>query len=1280
MPAQCPQCGTPLPTDALAGLCPACLLKAGAAADTITDAKQPPFQPPTVAELATKFPQLEILELIGKGGMGAVYRARQKELDRVVALKILPPGIGDDPAFAERFAREAKALAKLNHPGIVTLYEFGKADGLYFFLMEFVDGVNLRQLLHAGRISAREALAIVPQICDALQYAHDQGIVHRDIKPENILLDRRGRVKVADFGLAKIVGAGRDQNVPGQTSSTQPPTIATENLTDAGRVMGTPQYMAPEQKEHPGEVDHRADIYALGVVFYQMLTGELPGKRIEPPSSKVLVDVRLDEVVLRALEKKPELRYQQASALKTQVETIATTPEAAGSGNKLQSDQEEIRNQTKGTKSQLSRTLVITIVFLALIGATIALFALRGHFTKKPANLSQSDFFEKFKSNEIAHVTLNVDPQKSPLMDVTGTYFKTSTNGERTKEEVPFVGSNFWLNRDQERILGASHTVSTRNGVLKSMFWSIAPLLVFLGLLIPATIILIIIILVIAVRKNSTTDDLADLEKWLTLVDNGQYAQSWEAAAPFFRKRISREEWMERLRSARQPQGTVLSRKIRLVRHGLFHTTVKFDTAFSGLKAAVETITCQNQRKGQPQVIGYRILPTYAEESRLKRQALTSLFFAGLTCTLGIITLAWRHSPATLVWCILATALVGIAEGYRTREHRLGRQALAIGLVNASIWLSIAAFTQCQQSLVTATQLASAPQPLQTSSNTPTPVIANPFRKYAINHTYRELVRITDTNSPEGIAARFCIGLVDGDPATSMSRYVIDFAKLPAGAVSLTVPPESKQWFEQLRVPEAMIYQDELAAIFIPQLNTNTFTTFIVGRRKGPWKVSLTLDLPDATNLAEAEGHFRERAPELLESFKSFPDEPPSLVDEAGKELATSMTTMLSAVVNTTTQLVSQIPGAVGQIQNATTNLQSQLPNIAGQIQNAEANLHSQESNIAATEANLQRQMNQLQAGSAQSSTIAPAANQPKATYSSFDQPADHPNDGAAQSGVINFENLPVTDFLKFYETLSKRTVLCGPLPAANITFRSSATLTRVQILQLLDTTLAENGIAMVLTGDQAVKAVPAATVTKENLPEITLPWNQLPESSSPMTRTIRLKYFRAIDAVPLLAPLAKLDNSIVCVQSQNLLILRDYSSSIRQQLKLLETLDQPRADVPATTPVSLLDAQPPVVVETYPLSGANNVPLGETEIRVRFSKVMANGSWSWSTAWENSTPETLSAPQYLGDQRTCVLKVRLQPNKTYAWWLNSNQFKNFQDPAGHAAVPYLLIFHTRTN
>ena len=318
----CHSCGKPIGSDAPQGLCPSCLMQAGMfETGPETAAATPGFQPPSTSELQALFPALEILELIGRGGMGIVYKARQKQLDRIVALKILPPAIGKDPAFAERFAREAKALARLSHPGIVTLFEFGQAGELYFFLMEFVDGVNLRRLLQGCRVSPREALAIVPQICDALQYAHDQGIVHRDIKPENILLDRRGRVKVADFGIAKLVGLGM---VPEAA-----PAPAEPSLTEAGKFIGTPGYMAPEQKEHPEAVDHRADIYALGVVFYQMLTGEMPGQQIEPPSHKVQIDVRLDEVVLRALEKNPERRYTQAQTLKTEVDTIAATPRAA---------------------------------------------------------------------------------------------------------------------------------------------------------------------------------------------------------------------------------------------------------------------------------------------------------------------------------------------------------------------------------------------------------------------------------------------------------------------------------------------------------------------------------------------------------------------------------------------------------------------------------------------------------------------------------------------------------------------------------------------------------------------------------------------------------------------------------------------------------------------------------------------------------------------------------------------------------------------------------------
>jgi predicted Ser/Thr protein kinase len=267
--------------------------------------------------LAAHFPQLEILELLGRGGMGAVYKARQKNLDRMVALKVIPPDAAKDPAFAVRFEREARALARLNHPNIVTVHDFGQTGDVYWLLMEYVDGVNLRHAMHASHLQPAEALAIVPQICDALQYAHDQGVVHRDIKPENVLLDRGGRVKIADFGLAKMLGKGP----------------ADFTLTGTQQVMGTPRYMAPEQIERPTAVDHRADIYSLGVVLYEMLTGELPMGRFQPPSQKVQLDVRIDQVVLRALEKEPDRRYQRASQVKTELASAggwAATPATWG--------------------------------------------------------------------------------------------------------------------------------------------------------------------------------------------------------------------------------------------------------------------------------------------------------------------------------------------------------------------------------------------------------------------------------------------------------------------------------------------------------------------------------------------------------------------------------------------------------------------------------------------------------------------------------------------------------------------------------------------------------------------------------------------------------------------------------------------------------------------------------------------------------------------------------------------------------------------------------------
>ena len=248
--------------------------------------------------------------------MGTVYKARHRELERTVALKALHPHLQqDDPSFAERFLREARTLARLDHPHIVRVYDVGHREDIYYLVMEFVDGVTLRHAMSADRFTPAQTLAVVPRICEALQYAHDQGVVHRDIKPENILLDRSGAPKIADFGLALLTG-----------KSTEP------RLTQTAQVMGTPHYMAPEQIEDPGAVDHRADIYAVGVVFYELLTGELPVGRFPPPSHKVEVDVRLDQVVLKTLEKEPRLRYQHASDLSDEVRSLSAHPACADTG------------------------------------------------------------------------------------------------------------------------------------------------------------------------------------------------------------------------------------------------------------------------------------------------------------------------------------------------------------------------------------------------------------------------------------------------------------------------------------------------------------------------------------------------------------------------------------------------------------------------------------------------------------------------------------------------------------------------------------------------------------------------------------------------------------------------------------------------------------------------------------------------------------------------------------------------------------------------------------
>lgn len=260
---------------------------------------------PTPVELTQMMPgglyQFDLF--IGQGGMGAVYRGHQLRLGRPVAIKILHQDHGTDYAYAERFRREAQALAQMNHPNIVSVHDFGVVGEYLYYVMEFIRGIDLHQRLCSGSLTPVQATEILVRICDGLTYAHSKGIVHRDIKPANILLADDGRIKLADFGLAKRFDSRATM------------------LTQTNMAMGTPDYAAPEQYDAKAEIDPRADIYALGVVFYQMLTGQLPRGAWQPPSAMLGCDPRIDAIITRAL--KPDRNQRQSTAEEFKMELLS---------------------------------------------------------------------------------------------------------------------------------------------------------------------------------------------------------------------------------------------------------------------------------------------------------------------------------------------------------------------------------------------------------------------------------------------------------------------------------------------------------------------------------------------------------------------------------------------------------------------------------------------------------------------------------------------------------------------------------------------------------------------------------------------------------------------------------------------------------------------------------------------------------------------------------------------------------------------------------------------
>jgi len=301
--------------------CPACGRKVAAAMgalEIVCDCGRrfDPSERPTVADpfLGAIHAGYRFEELIGSGGMGTVYRARQVSLDRDVAVKVLPPNVAGDPQFVQRFHREAEVLASLSHPNIVSVIDRGEINGRFFLVMEYVAGRNLRDCMRGAMLPPSEAVRVVAALLDALDYAHRNDVIHRDVKPENILISNEGIVKIADFGLSRVLGGATGNDT---------------RLTRSHLVLGTYEYMAPEQREGGGAADGRADIFAAAVVLYELLTGELPIGRFHKPSAKTPeLDRRLDDIVDRALAKDPDDRYAHASAMGESLKALLSMPGA----------------------------------------------------------------------------------------------------------------------------------------------------------------------------------------------------------------------------------------------------------------------------------------------------------------------------------------------------------------------------------------------------------------------------------------------------------------------------------------------------------------------------------------------------------------------------------------------------------------------------------------------------------------------------------------------------------------------------------------------------------------------------------------------------------------------------------------------------------------------------------------------------------------------------------------------------------------------------------------
>ncbi len=319
----------------------------------MSDSPEPAgFVAPEPADLAPLFPGYDIQGLIATGGMGAVYRAVQKSLDRTVALKILPLEFSKDAAFCAGFEAEAKAMARLNHPNLIGVYDFGEVNGMHYIMMEYVPGQSIYHSAYGQAIDPAEVIRLVTGICNGLAHAHEYGIIHRDIKPSNILLDLNAQPKIGDFGLARPIE---------------------RKVEEGEEIFGTPHYTAPEVVDSPHSVDYRADIFSVGVLLHELLTGKLPASDPRPASTIVHCDPRFDTIVRRATQHLAAARYSSAKEISHDLQVIAASraakvPRGGAAAPRRRVQPVRGHAPVKAKKSSAAPMMVFILVAMAVAG------------------------------------------------------------------------------------------------------------------------------------------------------------------------------------------------------------------------------------------------------------------------------------------------------------------------------------------------------------------------------------------------------------------------------------------------------------------------------------------------------------------------------------------------------------------------------------------------------------------------------------------------------------------------------------------------------------------------------------------------------------------------------------------------------------------------------------------------------------------------------------------------------------------------------------------------